>query len=496
MKAFLLAGGLGERLRPLTDRVPKCLVSINGVPLLAIWLDLCTRSGIDSVLINILRHGDAVEEFLHSEDLPIDVRVVREKEPVGNAGSVLANRDFVRGEDNFYILYADNLTDASLPRLLAFHQAHDGPLTMGLFRTTTPMSAGIVDLAPDGRVLLFEEKPEQPMGNLANAGIYVCRQTVFDAIPTNRSIVDFGKDVFPRLAGQVYGQLVDGYLLDIGTPDALAKGCNDWASRTRAQDRSPAFLGESVVIISRTPFRVSLVVRRLRFAAVTYHARPGSVVAMAINRYMYVTVNKRFDSSIRVSYTKTEIVRRVDDLEHDLIREAMKMVGITGGVEVTTIADLPAGIGLASSSTVTVGVLNALYAFQGRHVSAEELARQACDIEIDVLGKPIGKQDQYIAAYGGFQHVRFNPDETVEVNPIICSKEASQSIMRRLLALLHGDAALGWLRSSARQTAHQLERATSRSPWTNSCGCRRSSVANSYATKRSNSATFSTARGS
>ncbi len=191
------------------------------------------------------------------------------------------------------------------------------------------------------------------------------------------------------------------------------------------------------MIISRTPFRVSLVGGGSDLRQY-YHARPGSVVAMAINRYMYVTVNKRFDSSIRVSYTKTEIVGKVDELEHDLIREAMKMVGIAGGVEVTTIADLPAGIGLASSSTVTVGVLNALYAFQGRHVSAEELARQACDIEIEVLGKPIGKQDQYIAAYGGFQHIRFNPDETVEVNPIICSKDASQSIMSRLLLFYTG----------------------------------------------------------
>ena len=191
------------------------------------------------------------------------------------------------------------------------------------------------------------------------------------------------------------------------------------------------------MIISRTPFRVSLVGGGSDLRQY-YYARPGSVVAMAINRYMYVTVNKRFDSSIRVSYTKTEIVRRVEDLQHDLIREAMRVVGIAGGVEVTTIADLPAGIGLASSSTVTVGVLNALHAYLGRHVSAEELARQACDIEIEVLGKPIGKQDQYIAAYGGFQHIRFNPDETVEVNPIICSKEASQSIMSRLLLFYTG----------------------------------------------------------
>jgi len=191
------------------------------------------------------------------------------------------------------------------------------------------------------------------------------------------------------------------------------------------------------VIISRTPFRVSLVGGGSDLRDY-YRVRPGSVVAMAIKRYMYVTVNKRFDSTVRVSYTKTEIADRASDLQHDLIRESLNTVGIKGGVEITTIADLPAGIGLASSSTVTVGVLNALYAFTGRHVSAEELAQRACEIEIEVLGKPIGKQDQYLAAYGGFQHVRFNPDESVEVNPIICSSEATQQVLSRLMLFYTG----------------------------------------------------------
>jgi D-glycero-alpha-D-manno-heptose-7-phosphate kinase len=191
------------------------------------------------------------------------------------------------------------------------------------------------------------------------------------------------------------------------------------------------------VIISRTPFRVSLVGGGSDLAQY-YRARPGSVVAMGIKQYMYVTVNKRFDSSVRVSYTKTEIVKRPCDLEHALIREALKMVGVCGGVEITTIADLPAGIGLASSSTVTVGVLNALYAYTGKHVSAEQLARQACEIEIEILKKPIGKQDQYLAAYGGFQHVRFNPDETVEVNPIICAPETSRLMIDRMMLFYTG----------------------------------------------------------
>jgi D-glycero-alpha-D-manno-heptose-7-phosphate kinase len=191
------------------------------------------------------------------------------------------------------------------------------------------------------------------------------------------------------------------------------------------------------VIISRTPFRVSLVgggsdIRQY------YRTRPGTVIATAIKRYMYVTVNKRFDDSLRVSYTKTEIVARAKDLQHDLIREALAIVGIQGGVEITTIADLPAGIGLASSSTVTVGVLNALHAFLGRHVSADQLAREACEVEIERLKRPIGKQDQYIAAYGGFQRIRFNSNETVEVNPIICSEKTSRHLSSRLMLFYTG----------------------------------------------------------
>lgn len=171
------------------------------------------------------------------------------------------------------------------------------------------------------------------------------------------------------------------------------------------------------MIISRTPFRVSLAGGGSDLAAY-YRQRPGNVVTMAINRYMYVTVNRRFDDSIRVSYTRTEIVDRVDDLHHDLIRESMKMTGLTSGLEITTIADLPAGIGLGSSSTLTVGVLNALYAMKGEWRPQDELARRACEIEIEVLGKPIGKQDQYIAAFGGFRTLDIAKDGRVTVSSV------------------------------------------------------------------------------
>lgn len=191
------------------------------------------------------------------------------------------------------------------------------------------------------------------------------------------------------------------------------------------------------MIISRTPFRISLAGGGSDFGEY-YRVTPGAVLTLAIDRYMYVTINKRFDRAIRVSYTQTEIVSHFHELHHEIIREAMQATGVTSGVEITTIADLPAGIGLGSSSTLTVGVLNALYAYRGKYVSSGELAAEACRIEIDVLGKPIGKQDQYIAAHGGFQFVSFHPDERVTVTPMSCLPSTSASLVKRLLLFYTG----------------------------------------------------------
>ena len=142
------------------------------------------------------------------------------------------------------------------------------------------------------------------------------------------------------------------------------------------------------------------------------------VVSLALSRYIHVTVNSRFDNKVRVSYSKMEIVEDFEDLEHELVREAMRMTGVTSGVEITTIADVPSrGTGLGSSSTVTVGLLNALHCFAGRKVTAEQLASEACEIEITVLGQPIGRQDQYAAAFGGLNAIYFT-SEGVNVSPI------------------------------------------------------------------------------
>jgi D-glycero-alpha-D-manno-heptose-7-phosphate kinase len=167
------------------------------------------------------------------------------------------------------------------------------------------------------------------------------------------------------------------------------------------------------MIITQTPLRIGLLGGGTDLPGY-YQEHGGRVLNCALDKYVYVIVKQRFDDDIYVNYSRKEIVSRVEDLEHELVREAMQMTGVANGVEITTLADIPStGSGLGSSSAVTVGLLHALFAYQGRQVSAEELAEAACTIEIERCGKPIGKQDQYIAALGGIRDIRFGPGDGV-----------------------------------------------------------------------------------
>lgn len=192
------------------------------------------------------------------------------------------------------------------------------------------------------------------------------------------------------------------------------------------------------MIISRTPLRMSFVGGGSDLP-VFYRKHGGAVVSTAIDQCVYITVNKKFDEKIRVSYSKTEEARTVDRIKHPLVREAMKLVGIEGGIEITSIADIPGrGSGLGSSSSFTVGLLHALHAYAERYASAEQLASEACQIEIDRCGEPIGKQDQYAAAYGGFNFIEFNPDDSVSVQPILCRRETIEGIQRSIITFYTG----------------------------------------------------------
>jgi D-glycero-alpha-D-manno-heptose-7-phosphate kinase len=192
------------------------------------------------------------------------------------------------------------------------------------------------------------------------------------------------------------------------------------------------------MIITQTPLRIGLLGGGTDLPDY-YRQHGGRVLNCAIDKYIYVIVKQRFDDDIYVNYSKKEIVSSVEDLEHELVREAMWMTGVTSGVEITTLADIPsAGSGLGSSSAVTVGLLHALFAYRGRQVTAEELADRACTIEIHRCRKPIGKQDQYIAAYGGIRDIRFGPGDDVVAEELELSPAQRRDLQRQIMLFYTG----------------------------------------------------------
>ncbi len=187
------------------------------------------------------------------------------------------------------------------------------------------------------------------------------------------------------------------------------------------------------MLITQTPLRISLAGGGTDFPAY-FRRQGGGVVSSAIDKFIYVILNQRFDDMIYLSYSKKEIVSSVDEIKHELVREAMRMAGVEKGVEIAIMADIPSeGSGLGSSSSLTVGLLNAFYAYRGVQVTAEQLAREACQIEIERCGKPIGIQDQYIAAYGGMRAFGFQPDDQVQVDDLSCGRTRQELSSRLLL---------------------------------------------------------------
>ena len=192
------------------------------------------------------------------------------------------------------------------------------------------------------------------------------------------------------------------------------------------------------MIISKTPLRISFVGGGTDFEDF-YRQYPGRVLSTSIDKYIYLTVNPKFDGQIRVSYSKTENVAHRDEVEHPIVKKALEHMGIENGVEIVSVADIPGkGTGLGSSSSFAVGLLKALHHHQGKQILPDELANLACHIEINTLGSPIGKQDQYAAAFGGLNVVNFNVDGSVTVDPITLSLKIKEDFQNHILTFYTG----------------------------------------------------------
>jgi mannose-1-phosphate guanylyltransferase len=234
MKAFLLAAGNGTRLRPLTDTTPKCLLPIQGVPLLEIWLNNCKAAGITYVLVNAHAHAEAIRQFTAQRTTEVRICIAEEPELLGSAGTVGANREFVSGEKSFFILYADVLTNIDLRQMFEFHEQKRLPATLAIYQVPDPTRCGIVTMDEDFVIQEFVEKPSQPVSNWAFAGVMIAGPEIFDFLPTHLPS-DLGFDVLPRMIGKMAAYKISEYLLDIGTFSNYENAQQSWPGLAQLQ---------------------------------------------------------------------------------------------------------------------------------------------------------------------------------------------------------------------------------------------------------------------
>jgi mannose-1-phosphate guanylyltransferase len=232
-----LAAGVGSRLGHLAREKPKCLLPINGKPLLQIWFELLQSQSVTQVLLNTHWLHEQVEAFVTQwqsyNPTPL-VTLFHEPTLLGSAGTILANRSWVTPGTPFLILYADNLTDVPVGRLVDRHLQHGQPFTLGVFRTANPTQCGIAEIGPDDVVIGFEEKPAHPKSEWAAAGVYVADDRIYDVFPSfqdSDKILDLGFDIIPRLLGEMAAYYIHDFLMDIGTLEAYQEAVTTWQER-------------------------------------------------------------------------------------------------------------------------------------------------------------------------------------------------------------------------------------------------------------------------
>jgi mannose-1-phosphate guanylyltransferase len=238
VKAFILAAGNGTRLRPLTDDVPKCMLPIRGLPLLEIWLQTCKQFGVEEVLVNLHAHAESVRQYLRGSTSGVRVQVAEESELLGSAGTLRANREWIASEECFWIFYADVLNRADLGKMMEAHRLRKPVATLGVYRVPDPKRCGIVTVGEDGMIREFIEKPANPAGNLAFAGLMIGTPELVEMIPSEVP-ADIGFHVLPHLAGRMLAFPINDYLIDIGTMENYTTAQVTWPGiREGSQDHT------------------------------------------------------------------------------------------------------------------------------------------------------------------------------------------------------------------------------------------------------------------
>lgn len=230
MKVLLLAAGFGTRLRPLTDNKPKCLVDINGKPLLQIWLDLLVAAGMKNILVNTHYLSDKVKNFINHSSHKEFITVVYEEKLLGTGGTLLKNRSFI-GDEPIMLVHADNLSHFDMTAFINYHTNRpvQTEMTMMIFNTDVPQSCGIVELDEKGIVVAFHEKIANPPGNLANGAVYILEPSIINFLDgLNKEEIDFSNEVLPHFMGKIYTFKNEVYHRDIGTLESYSAALKEF----------------------------------------------------------------------------------------------------------------------------------------------------------------------------------------------------------------------------------------------------------------------------
>ena len=222
-KCILLAAGLGTRLQPITNNIPKCLVEVHGRPLLEYWLILLQEHGITNVLINTHHLHTQVSDYINSITTSLEITISYEKDLLGSFGTIIHNKDYYKDEESLLVANADNLTNINLSKLIKYHFSHDYEATIALMETTSPSKSGIVELGQHDKIISYVEKPTDPKTNISNAGVYVFNTSLLRNLEVRGGFLDIGHDLLPQLIGRSYGYLLDEFLMDIGSHFSLDK---------------------------------------------------------------------------------------------------------------------------------------------------------------------------------------------------------------------------------------------------------------------------------
>ena len=222
-KCILLAAGLGTRLQPITNNIPKCLVQVHGRPLLEYWLILLQKHGITNVLINTHHLHTQDSDYINSITTSLEITISYEKDLLGSFGTIIHNKDYYKDEESLLVANADNLTNINLSKLIKYHFSHDYEATIALMETTSPCKSGIVELGQHDKIISYVEKPTDPKTNISNAGVYVFNTSFLRNLEVRGGFLDIGYDLLPQLIGRSYGYLLDEFLMDIGSHFSLDK---------------------------------------------------------------------------------------------------------------------------------------------------------------------------------------------------------------------------------------------------------------------------------